>query len=93
MAFSQEMTLSLIQQKLRNRRKYLIMNSLSPSFIDSLHFTNSHLANLRKLGEFRGKQELFKFTRSSEKICYQQTNKNDLVEKVMISTKKRFLLT
>ena len=37
----------------------LIMSSLSPKFIDSLHFTSSHLADLRKLGEFRGKQTLF----------------------------------
>ena len=35
------------------------MQSLSPKFIDSLNFTSSHLADLRKLGEFRGKQDLF----------------------------------
>ncbi len=35
------------------------MSSLSPKFIDSLHFDSSHLADLRKLGEFRGKQSLF----------------------------------
>lgn len=35
------------------------MQSLSPKFIDSLNFTSSHLADLRKIGEFRGKQDLF----------------------------------
>ncbi|MYE07648.1 MAG: hypothetical protein F4X95_02720 [Oligoflexia bacterium] len=35
------------------------MQSLSPKFIDSLNFTSSHLADLRKLGEFRGRQDLF----------------------------------
>lgn len=35
------------------------MKSLSPKFIDSLNFTSSHLADLRRLGEFRGKQDLF----------------------------------
>ena len=35
------------------------MKSLNPKFIDSLNFTSSHLADLRKLGEFRGKQDLF----------------------------------
>ena len=35
------------------------MQSLNPKFIDSLNFTKSHLADLRKLGEFRGKQDLF----------------------------------
>lgn len=35
------------------------MQSLSPKFIDSLHFTSSHLATLRRLGEFKGKQDLF----------------------------------
>ena len=35
------------------------MPSLSPKFIDSLNFTSSHLADLRKLGEYRGKQDLF----------------------------------
>ena len=37
----------------------LIMHSLSLKFIDSLNFTSSHLADLRKLGEFRAKQDLF----------------------------------
>ena len=35
------------------------MQSLNPKFIDSLNFTSSHLADLRKLGEYRGKQDLF----------------------------------
>ena len=35
------------------------MKSLNLKFIDSLNFTSSHLADLRKLGEFRGKQDLF----------------------------------
>ncbi len=35
------------------------MSSLSPKFIDSLNFNSSHLADLRRLGEFRGKQDLF----------------------------------
>ena len=35
------------------------MQSLNPKFIDSLNFNSSHLADLRKLGEFRGKQDLF----------------------------------
>ena len=35
------------------------MISLSSKFIDSLKFAGSHLAGLRKIGEFRGKQELF----------------------------------
>ena len=35
------------------------MQSLSPKFINSLNFTSSHLADLRKIGEFRGKQDLF----------------------------------
>ncbi len=35
------------------------MTSLSPKFINSLNFTSAHLADLRKLGEFRGKQGLF----------------------------------
>ncbi len=35
------------------------MRSLNPKFINSLNFTSSHLADLRKLGEFRGKQDLF----------------------------------
>ena len=35
------------------------MSSLSPKFIDSLNFTSSHLADLRRLGEFKGKQDLF----------------------------------
>lgn len=35
------------------------MRSLNKKFIDSLNFTGSHLADLRKLGEFRGKQALF----------------------------------
>ena len=35
------------------------MNSFSPKFINSLGFTSSHLSILRKLGEYRGKQDLF----------------------------------
>ena len=35
------------------------MQALSPKFIDSLNFTSSHLADLRRLGEFKGKQDLF----------------------------------
>ena len=35
------------------------MLPLSPKFIDSLNFTSTHLADLRKLGEYRGKQDLF----------------------------------
>ena len=35
------------------------MNSLNLKFIDSLNFTSSHLADLRKVGEYRGKQALF----------------------------------
>ena len=35
------------------------MRSLNLKFIDSLNFTSSHLADLRKLGEFRGKQDAF----------------------------------
>ncbi len=35
------------------------MSSLNPKFIDSLNFTGSHLVDLRKLGECRGKQNLF----------------------------------
>ena len=35
------------------------MSSLSPKFVNSLNFTSSHLSILRKLGEYRGKQDLF----------------------------------
>ena len=35
------------------------MLPLNPKFIDSLNFTSTHLADLRKLGEYRGKQDLF----------------------------------
>ena len=35
------------------------MKSLNLQFINSLNFTNTHLTELRKLGEYRGKQELF----------------------------------
>ena len=35
------------------------MGSLSSKYINSLNFTSSHLADLRRLGEFRGKQDLF----------------------------------
>ena len=35
------------------------MRSFSPKFINSLKFTGSHLAHLKKIGEFRGKQNLF----------------------------------
>ena len=35
------------------------MSSFSPKFINSLVFTSSHLSILRKLGEYRGKQDLF----------------------------------
>jgi len=35
------------------------MSSLNLKFIDSLHFNISHLADLRRLGEFKGKQDLF----------------------------------
>ena len=35
------------------------MSSLSPKFVNSLNFTSSHLSTLRKLGEYRGKQDLF----------------------------------
>lgn len=35
------------------------MHSLSLKFINSLNFTSSQLADLRKLGEYRGRQDLF----------------------------------
>ena len=35
------------------------MKSLNSKFINSLNFTSSHLANSRKIGEFRAKQILF----------------------------------
>lgn len=35
------------------------MSSFDPIFINSLGFTGSHLSILRKLGEYRGKQDLF----------------------------------
>ena len=35
------------------------MSSLNLKFIDSLNFNSAHLADLRKIGEFRGKQGLF----------------------------------
>ncbi len=48
------------------------MQSLNAKFIDSLSFTSSHLADLRKLGEFRGKQDLFsKKSKESLKILKQ----------------------
>ena len=48
------------------------MQSLSPKFIDSLNFTSTHLADLRKLGEFKGKQDLFsKKSKESLKVLKQ----------------------
>ena len=44
------------------------MQSLNPKFIDSLNFTSSHLADLRKIGEFRGKQNLFNNKKSKEAL-------------------------
>lgn len=35
------------------------MQSLNPKIINSLNFTSSHLADLRKLGEYRVKQKIF----------------------------------
>ncbi len=35
------------------------MKSLNTNFIENLNFTSFHLTELRKLGEYRGKQELF----------------------------------
>ena len=50
-----------------------IMKSLSPKFVNSLHFTSYHLADLRKLGEFKGKQDLFnKKSKEALKVLKQQ---------------------
>ena len=60
------------------------MQSLSPKFIDSLNFTSSHLAYLRKLGEFRGKQDLF--SKKSKEVL-EVLKKHAIIESVESSNR------
>ena len=60
------------------------MQSLSPKFIDSLNFTSSHLADLRKLGEYRGKQALF---RKKSKEALEVLKQHAIIESVESSNR------
>ena len=60
------------------------MKSLNPQFISSLNFTSAHLADLRKLGEYCGKQDLF---RKKSKKALEILKQHSIIESVESSNR------
>ncbi len=60
------------------------MKSLNPQFINSLNFTSTHIADLRKLGEYCGKQDLF---RKKSKEALKILKQHSIIESVESSNR------